>query len=124
MFKEKILNRTKEQTIRRLGTIRKRDYKKWKKTRKFWYRLYWKMRTPDCEALMEVAVKNMIPIQMKWKGFGEVFAIRFENGKELSLEEKRKLAHDDGFEDLAGFKLFFANHYNLRKWQNLVIIRW
>ena len=99
IFKEKILDDTKKQTIRkpRKNPIRVGDN----------LQLYWKLRTKETEFLKEVTCKEIIRINIKDIIFNE------------------EIAKKDGFNNILEMQNFFYSCYpNIKDDDEFVIIKW
>ena len=99
VFKEKIIDDTKKQTIRQ---PRKHPIKVDDKLQ-----LYWKLRTKETELLKEVICREIIHIE-----FGD---ISFDDG----------ISKDDGFDNCFEMRNFFYSKYpKIEDNDELVIIKW
>lgn len=100
VFKEKIIDDTKKQTIRR---PRKHPINVGDKLQ-----LYWKLRTKETELLKEVICKEVISI--------DIYDILFDE----------VIAKNDGFDNAFQMRDFFYSHYSdiLDKHIDFVIIKW
>ena len=100
VFKEKILDGTKRQTIRK---SRKKPIKVGDTLQ-----LYWKLRTKETELLKEVTCRELINIKLTDVLFDE------------------KIAKEDGFENIFEMQNFFYSHYpnTYERDGDFVIIKW
>lgn len=98
VFKDKILNGEKRQTIRKARKIPI-------KVGDTLY-LYWKPRTKQCELLK--VVKCTESLRLKF----------------LEFCDDEDIARNDGFENVAEMKEWFEKHYDLKPEDLFDIIRW
>ena len=119
VFKEKILNGTKRQTIRKL---RKRPIQEGDMLH-----LYWKLRTKQCEKLgISPCIEHfLINIQSEyWVGRQRMRILKFENDEYIPMfyKETLDIAVRDGFKDDVEMLLWFAERYPLP--ETFEVIRW
>jgi len=119
VFKEKIQNGTKKQTIRKL-----RKYPI--KTDDLLY-LWWKSRTPQRERLGYAACSEQFLVKMSIidNGFNVYFHV-WPVGKteELSCEERAKLAELDGFDSITEMVEWFHKTHGEMHEECFQVIRW
>ena len=119
IFREKILDGTKCQTIRKL---RKHPVKLGEKLY-----LYWHLRQRDCERLRtETCIEHfLINIQSEyWVGRQRLRILKFENGEwvPMGYRETLDIAVRDGFKDDVEMLLWFEAKHPLP--QIFEVIRW
>jgi len=106
VFKEKILNGKKRQTIRLMNTKWCRVFDKVEDYYSIKLQLYWKQRSKENELLMETDLKSIYPKLLE----------------QLTLQD----ALNDGFESLEELKSWFKLTYNKVdfRFQYLAVIQW
>lgn len=119
VFKDKILDGTKRQTIRKL---RKHPIKVGDKLY-----LYWHLRQKDCIHLMNVICKEVFIIQISseyWVGKQRIRMLKFENGEwmPMSYKEQNEIATEDGFHNDVEMLSWFIAKYPLP--ETFQVIRW
>ena len=119
VFKEKILDETKHQTIRKL---RKRPIQEGDILH-----LYWKLRTKQCERLGIATCNQHFLVNISseyWVGRQRIRITKFENGEwcPMSYKETLDLAVRDGFKDDVEMLLWFTARHPLS--QIFEVIRW
>lgn len=111
VFKDKLLDGTKTQTIRKL---RKRPIKEGDKLY-----LYWHLRQKDCEKLGEVICTKAFIIQLHreyWFGKISLLILRFVGDKSIprwkpsSIQETAEIITRDGFKDADEMLAFFKRY--------------
>lgn len=105
VFKEKILDGSKRQTIR---AIRKRPIKVGDKLY-----LWWKQRTPDREKLGEANCINIAPITIRKDGYSIQSEKFFNSGEFTDYLSLSLMAIADGFKDWQELVEFFENSHGL-----------
>jgi len=120
VFKEKILNETKRQTIRKL---RKRPIQEGDILH-----LYWKLRTKQCEKLGHAFCVEEYRISMSIDN-GELCVLRYPGCfgagiTRLKFKELWKLAVDDGFESIEEMKKWFKKTHSNLDGETFQVIRW
>lgn len=126
VFKDKILNCEKTQTIRPYSRKRWVSILNNKKLQ-----LYWKLRTKNTEFLREVTVTDLFKIIFStlYDDLGhECWTIyRFDGQKwrEMTREEIEELARRDGFNSMYDMLLWFKDRYGDALWgKEFMVIRW
>jgi len=123
VFKEKILDGTKKQTIRKYNEKRFQQL-----TNAKTYQLYWgNWRSNDKELLKEV--ESIQPIIIKFDvGHGIINTgyLPGHNAFVLSIEERDKLAQADGFTNYNELLEWFINKYGVVTTFNekFIVVRW
>lgn len=91
--------------------------------------LYWKQRTPECEKLGEVFLKEIFPIRFissRVTPFG-IFKLdgNFVIEKRLSETEEQSLAYQDGFSSIQDLKAWFLKTHKKKLFYfYFAVIRW
>lgn len=122
MFKEKILDGTKRQTIRKLGKIPK-------KKDDLLY-LYWHLRQKDCESLGKSICTEAFPIQIHdeyWLGRNRIQLYEPPIDEDtawtpISIAGADNIARLDGFSNSDEMRAFFVKCYPLP--DVFQVIRW
>lgn len=122
MFREKILDGSKRQTIRLLG-------KKPKKEGDMLF-LYWHLRQPDCAPLGKSTCVEAFPIQMNdeyllGRNRLRIYQAPMDEDKPwipMSIAGADDIARLDGFTDSDEMRAFFVKHYPLP--DVFQVIRW
>lgn len=123
VFKEKVLDGSKAQTIRKM-----RKYPIEQKDKLF---LYWHTRRPDCEKLGETICSEVFvvrifseigqtPVMFRYCGLGR--ANESSSWNRLSDSEVLEIAQKDGFIGLDAFFDWFISHYG--SGETYQVIRW
>jgi hypothetical protein len=119
VFKEKILDGTKRQTIRKL---RKYPVKEGDKLY-----LYWHLRQKDCEKLCETICTETLRISMSIDQ-GELCIIQLPNGlgncQRLPYFQMLTLANADGFRTVEEMKDWFIKTHGNIDGETFQVIRW
>ena len=119
VFKDKILNGDKRQTIRKL---RKHPIKVGDKLY-----LYWHLRQKDCEKLLETVCTEVFIIQISseyWIGRQRIRIIKLVDGvwNPMSYKEQNEIATEDGFHNDVEMLSWFVAKYPLP--ETFQVIRW
>ena len=120
VFKEKILNETKRQTIRK---IRKHPFQIGDVLH-----IYWKLRTKQCEKLGVAFCTNHFLVSMQSEedavGRQRLRILKWENIEWIPMgyEETLELAVRDGFKDDVEMLTWFADRYPLP--ETFEVIQW
>lgn len=119
IFKDKIQDGSKRQTIRKL---RKRPIK----VGDTLY-IYWKLRTKECERLrVEKCTEHFLIYIMSeyWVGRQRIRMLKFENDEwnPISYKETLEIAVRDGFKDDVAMLMWFATKHPLP--ETFEVIRW
>ena len=115
VYKEKILDGSKRQTIRKL---RKHPILVGDKLY-----LYWKLRTKDCEKLGEAVCKETFTILFKMYGL-TIIKCGYGLGQFMNGEDACDLTRRDGFESLQEmFDWLKTNHHDFET-KIFQVIRW
>ncbi len=124
VFKEKILDGTKTQTIRRYKPQRYEQLKK-----KGALQLYWKQRTKECELLMRVGLQELFIIKFTYRK--ENFAFyTYEDGafhfdRYATPTESKEIITRDGFRNVRELFRWFFEHYGPEMNSTyFMVIRW
>jgi hypothetical protein len=119
VFKEKIKDGTKKQTIRKL---RKYPIKKYD----LLY-MWWKSRTPQREKLGLTTCTEEFLIKMSIidNGFNVYMSVwKVGETQELSCEERAELAELDGFDSITGMVEWFYKTHGEMNQECFQVIRW
>jgi len=121
VFKDKILDGSKKQTIRKL---RKIPIKKGDKLY-----LYWKLRTKQCEKLFEtICIDEFKIIFHKWVNDLQCYRVNKNTPYFFTDKECEQLAILDGFEDYSEMtgmlynahkEYFFGNPFQVIRWESI-----
>ena len=128
VFKDKILNSTKTQTIRPFNPKRYEQIKKIGKLQ-----LYWKQRTKECRLLKEVELEDIFVIAFTGKenyiGIYEVDGTDIHFVRYATEEEVKEIVRRDGFKNFLEMYNWFAKKYKSSEYSGLfgmyfMVIRW
>lgn len=119
VFKEKVLDGTKSQTIR---PLRKHPIKKYDSLY-----LYWKCRTKETQLLRTEVCSEEFLIKMSIFNNGYTVYMHIwpvGSVKELSSTDYEKLARKDGFSGFKEMVEWFYNRYGELREETYQVIRW
>lgn len=112
VFKDKLLDGSKTQTIRkpRKNPIRAGDK----------LQLYWKQRSKESKNLFDAVCTETFFVELADDGRLQVWM----DGEPMSRRSVGKIIHADGFGSAHEFRDWFVGHYNLSTPTEFQVIRW
>ena len=124
VFKDKILDGTKTQTIRRYKPQR---YEQIKRIRKL--QLYWHQRRKDSELLREAELEDIFKLNFVWLEDDTKVLTRWDEEKQdwirCTEEEQKEIWKRDGFSSFDDMIVWFSEHYEEDMWMMcFMVIRW